>query len=319
MGINIAVLDASTLGEDLSLEPLSHIGNVSVYPSLSSDELINVLKTTEVAIVNKIKLNESNLKYAENLKLICIAATGYDNIDIEYCRSRNIGVCNVVGYSSNSVAQVTLALALNLYTNIPQFSEFVKSGEYTKSGVANRLTPVYHEISGKTWGILGFGNIGRRVARAAEALGCSVIVCSRTKKDEYENVTADELCRRSDILSIHTPLTTETHHIINKERLSLMKKNVVLINVARGAVCDEKALAEAIKNKKLGALGIDVYDGEPLSLKNPLYEIKNYDNVCFTPHMAWGAYEARVRCLDEIVKNIKSYLKGGNRSRVDSI
>lgn len=317
MGMNIAVLDASTLGNDLSLVPLNAVGCVSVYDSLSGTELIHVLESAEIVVVNKIKLNETNLKYAHKLKLICIAATGYDNIDIEYCRKHGIGVCNVVGYSSNSVAQVTLSLALNLYTNIPQFSEFVKSGEYTKSGIANRLTPVYHEISGKTWGILGFGNIGRRVARAAEALGCEVIVCSRTQKEEYENVTADELCRRSDILSIHTPLTAKTHHIINKERLSLMKNTAVLINVARGAICDEKSLAEAIKNKKLGALGIDVYDGEPLSIENPLYEIKNYDNVCFTPHMAWGAYEARVRCLDEIAENIKSYLNGGNRSRVD--
>lgn len=319
MGINISVLDAATLGEDLSLSPLSSLGNVSVYPSLTGDELIRVLKTTEIAVVNKIKLNESNLKHAEKLKLICIAATGYDNIDTEYCRSRGIGVCNVVGYSSDSVAQVTLALALGLYTNIPQFSDYVKSGEYTKSGVANRLTPVYHEISGKVWGILGFGNIGSRVARAAEALGCNILVCARSKKPGFENVTPDELCRRSDILSIHTPLTDDTYHIINAERLSLMKKSAVLINVARGAVTDEKALAEAVKNKKIGGIGIDVYDSEPLSPDNPLYEIKNLPNVCLTPHMAWGAYEARVRCVCEIAENIKSFLRGEIRCRVDLI
>lgn len=317
MGINIAVLDATTLGEDLSLTPLEKVGNLSVYPSLNDDELVRVLKNAEAVVVNKIKLNESNLKYAEKLKLICIAATGYDNIDLEYCRGRNIAVCNVVGYSSDSVAQVTLALALTLHTNIPQFSNYVKSGEYTKSGIANRLTPVYREISGKTWGILGFGNIGKRVACAAKALGCNVIVCSRSEKKGFENVTADELCRRSDILSIHTPLTDETYHIINSKRLALMKTTAILINVARGAVTDENAVAEAIKNKKLGGIGIDVYDGEPLSRENPLYEIKNFDNVCLTPHMAWGAYEARVRCIDEIAENIKSFINGGLRNRVD--
>ena len=317
MGINIAVLDASTLGGDLSLKPLDAVGNVTVYQSLSGRELIEVLKNAEAVIVNKIKLNESNLKYAENLKLICVAATGYDNIDVEYCRIRGIGVCNVVGYSSNSVAQVTLAMALSLYTNIPQFTDFVKSGEYTKSGTANRLTPVYHEISGKTWGILGFGNIGRRTAHAAEALGCKIIVCARSEKPGFENVGIDELCRRSDILSVHTPLTNDTFHIINRERLKLMKNTAILINVARGAVTDENALAEAVKKGEIGGIGIDVYDGEPLSETNPLYEIKDFDNVCLTPHMAWGAYEARVRCLNEMTENIKSFLCGGTRNRVD--
>ena len=319
MGIKIAVLDASTLGGDLSLKPLEEIGTADIYPSLCGDELVRVLKTAEAVIVNKIKLNETNLKYAENLKLICVAATGYDNIDVEYCRKRGIGVCNAVGYSSDSVAQLTLAIALNLYTNIPQFTEFVRSGEYTKSGVANRLTPVYHEISGKTWGILGFGNIGRRTARAAEALGCKIIVCARSEKQGYENVDTDELCRRSDILSVHTPLTDETYHIINRERLKLMKRTAILINVARGAVTDEKALAEAVKNGEIGGIGVDVYDGEPLGETNPLYEIKGYDNVCLTPHMAWGAYEARGRCLNEMIENIKAFLDGGTRNRVDLI
>lgn len=317
MGIKTAVLDASTLGSDLPLTPLNAVGDISVYQSLSGDELIRVLENAEAVVVNKIKLNENNLKYAKNLKLICIAATGYDNIDVEYCRKNGIGVCNVAGYSSDSVAQVTLAIALNLYTHIPQFADYVKNGEYTRSGVANILVPTYHEISGKTWGILGFGNIGKRVARAANALGCNILVCANTQKPGFENVTLDNLCRRSDILSIHTPLTNDTYHIINADKIALMKNSAVIINVARGAVTDEKALADAIKNKKIGGLGVDVYGTEPLSDDNPLYEIKDLPNVCLTPHMAWGAYEARVRCINEIAENIKSFLNGGTRNRVD--
>ncbi|MBE6718161.1 MAG: hydroxyacid dehydrogenase [Ruminococcaceae bacterium] len=315
--MKITVLDADTLGKDLSLEPLKAVGDVTIYNYSDPDEVIKRITDCEVVIINKIKLNETNLKYAKNLKLICIAATGYDNVDVEYCREHNIAVCNVVGYSTNSVALLTVSMALSLVTHLRQYNKFVVSGEYTKSGIPNRLEPAFHELDGMMWGIVGLGNIGKKVAKIASAMGCNVIANKRSDDPDYNIVSIDELIERSDIISVHTPLTDLTRGLISAERIGKMKKNAILINVARGAVCDEKALADAIKADKIGGLGIDVYSNEPFSEEHPFYEIKSHDNVLLTPHNAWGAYEARERCLYDIIENIKSFCGGGKRSRVD--
>lgn len=314
--MKIVVLDAATLGEDLSLDSLKELGECTVYQSTSTGDVESRLKDCDVVVLNKVRLNEANLKDAKNLKLICVAATGYDNIDIGYCRERGIGVCNVEGYSSHSCAQLTAAMVLSLATHLSEYNDFVKNGEYSKGSTANRLSPVYHELFGKTWGIIGFGNIGREVGAVARALGCELLVCKRNPVGGYRCVDLDTLCENADIITIHTPLTAETKEMINEQRLSLMKKDVILINVARGAVLDEKAVAEAIKKERIGAFGCDVYSKEPFSTEHPFYEIKDMPNVLFTPHMAWGAYESRVRCLDEIVLNIKDFFSGGNKGRV---
>ncbi|MBQ6998602.1 MAG: hydroxyacid dehydrogenase [Clostridia bacterium] len=315
--MKIVVLDAQTLGADLSLKPLEELGECTIYKSSAPDEVANRIADCEVVVLNKIKLNATNLYAAKNLKLICVAATGYDNIDVAYCKENGIAVCNVVGYSSHSVAQVTVATVLSLFTHIREYNGFVTSGEYTQSGVANKLSPVYHEIFGKTWGIIGFGNIGREVGNVAKALGCNLIVCKRTPEDGYRCVDIDTLCKESDIITVHTPLNESTKHLINKERLSVMKKDVVIVNEARGAVTDEAAVAEAVKTGEIGAFGSDVYSVEPFDAVHPFNEIKDLPNVCLTPHMAWGAYEARVRCLNEIVLNIKDFYSGGIKGRVD--
>ena len=268
-------------------------------------------------MLNKVKLNKTNLKYAKKLKLICVTATGFDNIDVGYCRENNIAVCNVADYSSNSVAQLTASTVLALSVNLFEYTKFVRSGNYTESGVANRLTPVYHELAGLTWGVVGLGNIGKKVAKIADALGCRVLACKNTPEDGYECVDIDTICRESDVITIHTPLNDSTKSLINAERINLMKKNVIIVNSARGAVTDELAIAEAIKNNKIGAFGTDVYSVEPFPKYHPFYEIKDYPNVCLTPHMAWGAYEARERCLNEIIKNIKAFFAGEIRNRVD--
>ena len=226
-------------------------------------------------------------------------------------------MCNVRGYSTYSVAQITVAAVLSLTCKMPQYNEYVKSGRYTESGIANRLVPVYHELFGKVWGIVGAGNIGRQVAKIAEALGCRVIVCKRTPVSDMECVNIDTLCKTADIISVHTPLTDETRGLISRERIALMKKDAIFVNVARGAIVDEQALTEAIEQNRLGGLGIDVYSKEPLPKEHPYNRILNNPNTCFTPHNAWGAYEARVRCLDIIAKNISSYLNGGTDNRVD--
>ena len=315
--MKITVLDADTLGRDLDLSPLSACGDVTVYSTTAPHEIEKRLDGTEVVLVNKIRLNKENLANNTTLKLICVAATGYDNIDVAYCRSRGIAVCNVVGYSTNSVAQLTVSMALSLCTHLPEYTESVKDGRYTEGGVANRLIPVYHEIAGKTWGVVGYGNIGAAVGKIADAMGCRVMAFKRTPTPGVECTDLHTLCRESDIISVHLPLTAETRGIIGERELELMKPDAILINVARGAVTDEKAVADAIAGGRLGGLGADVYSAEPMPKDHPFYPIREMDNVCLTPHMAWGSYEARCRCLGEIVKNIEAFARGELRSRVD--
>ncbi len=315
--MKITVLDADTLGRDLSLEPLETVGEVTIYDYSTSDEVKERITDCEVVIINKIKLNITNLCCAKKLRLICVAATGYDNIDVEYCRKNNIAVCNVIGYSTNSVALLTVSMALSLVTHLREYNDYVISGDYTKSGIPNHLEPTFHELDGMTWGIVGLGNIGKRVASIAYALGCKVIANKRTTEEGYNIVSIDELIEESDIISVHTPLTEQTRGLISAGRIKKMKKNAVLVNVARGAVCDEKMLANAIKENRIGGIGVDVYSTEPFGTEHPFYEIKDYPNVLLTPHNAWGAYEARERCLNDIIENIKSFYSGGKRGRVD--
>ena len=314
--MKIKVLDASTLGDDMDLSVFAKHGELTVYDKTSPDEVAKNASDADVIIINKVKVGAHNLSECENLKLICIMATGYDNIDTEYCKQRGIAVCNVVGYSSQSVAQITVAMVLSLVSHLSEYRDAVADGSYTRGGVANMLTPVYHEICGKTWGIVGYGNIGSQVGRVAQALGCRVIVNKRTPTADVECVDIDTLCRESDIITVHTPLTPDTKNLINEQRIKSMKPDTIFVNMARGLVADEAALADAIENGKLGGLGIDVYSAEPFGACHPYAKIAGYSNVCFTPHMSWGAYEARVRCRDEVMKNIESFLHGEKRNRV---
>ena len=315
--MKITVLDAKTLGEDLDLSPLSAVGETEIYQNTAPALVAERIADSEVVIINKVKLNESNLSSANKLRLICIAATGYDNIDVTYCKKAGIAVCNVVGYSTDSVAQITVATVLSLACHLKEHTASVSSGEYTRSGVANKLTPVYHELAGKTWGIIGYGNIGRKVGEIAKAFGCNVIANRQRATDEGECVSLETLCKESDVITIHTPLNDSTRGLVSKEMIALMKSDVIIVNTARGAVTDEAELAHAVKAGRIGALGSDVYSVEPFGEEHPFYEIKELPNVCFTPHMAWGAYEARKRCLEDIIKNIKAFYSGEIRSRVD--
>lgn len=315
--MSISVLDASTLGDDLSFDELFALGKTTIYQTTDVNEVENHIGDSDTIIVNKIKLNESNLKTASNLKLICVAATGYDNIDIDYCRQNGIAVCNVVAYSTHSVAQVTVAMALSLSTNLTEFSQFVNTSDYSNSGIANRLTPVYHELAGKIWGIIGMGNIGKQVAKIATALGCQVVGYRRNPDKDYTYLSLEELCKTSDIISVHLPLSDDTHGLINGDIISLMKKNAIFINVARGAITDEEALANALINGKISGLGIDVYSVEPFPPSHPFQKLLGNPRVCLTPHMAWGAFESRKRCLDEIILNIKAFYSGQIRNRLD--
>ncbi len=315
--MKIAVLDSKTLGADLDLSPLDELGEVFVYENTTPEEVASRIFDCDVCIINKIKLFEENLKNAKNLKLICLAATGYDNVDTKYCKKAGIGVCNVVGYSTHSVSQLTLTMALSLATRIFEYREYVNCGKYQRGDSANYLEPVYHQLYGKVWGVVGLGNIGRQVARVAEAMGCRVIANKRTPDEEFETVDLDTLVSSADIISIHTPLSDETRGLIGKKEIEKMKKTAIVINVARGAVVDEEALCDAILEEKIGAVGIDVYSKEPFSAEHPYNKILGRKNVCLTPHMAWAAYEARFLCLEEIIKNIKAFFGGEIRNRVE--
>ena len=314
--MKIVFLDASTIGADVDLSLFERYGDLKVYPTTSKEEFVERAADCDVIIINKLKVGRENLPYCPNVKLVCITATGFDNIDTEYCRERGIAVCNVVGYSTQNVAQLSVAMVLSLICHLTEYNRSVADGSYTRGGIANILTPVYHEICGKTWGIVGYGNIGKQVGVVAKALGCRVLVYKRTPIEGEECVDIDTLCRESDIISVHTPLNDGTRGLISRERIAMMKSDAILVNVARGAVCDEEAIADAILEGKLGGVGIDVYSKEPFGSDHPMARIAGRDNVILTPHMAWGSYEARNRCCEEIALNIESYLNGGRRNRI---
>lgn len=315
--MNIVVLDAATLGSDLDLSPLNALGTVIAYDGTPVEKIPERVAQADITISNKLKLNRQNLADAKNLKLVCVCATGVDNIDLEYCRERGIGVCNVPGYSTESVAQLTLTMALALMGHLKEYRDHVHSGAYSRGGVANCLTPVWHEITGKTWGVIGGGNIGSRVANLAEAFGCKVLMCRRKADDRWENADVDTLCEKADIISVHVPLTEETRGMIGKTQIDRMKKNVIFINVARGLVVDEEALTEAVEEDRIGGLGVDVFSAEPFGENHPYTRILDRDNVILTPHTAWGAIETRERCLNIVADNIKVWQAGGRQNRVD--
>lgn len=315
--MNIVILDAATLGPGIDLSALEAAGHVTVYDLTPAEALAERIADAEVLVTNKMKLNRDNLGSAKKLKLICVFATGYDCIDIAWCRLHGIGVCNAPGYSTDSVAQLTLTMALSLAAHLKEYRDYVSSGAYTNSGIANLLSPVWQELSGKTWGIVGGGNIGRRVAKLAEAFGCRVLMCRRKDDPDYETVGLEQLCRESDIISLHVPLTDETRTMIGQKEIGLMKKHVILINVARGAVCDEEALALAIEAGRIGALGVDVFSTEPFPENHPFTRIKALPNVCLTPHMAWGAVETRNRCVRMVAENILAFSSGSSLNRVE--
>ena len=308
--MNIVILDYQTLGEDLDLSGASKFGNVTKYPVTKQDEAAERVRDADIVIVNKVKMNESSLRYATHLKLICETATGYDNIDTEYCKKRGIRVANTPAYSTSCVAQITISMACSLINHLHEYRRFVHDGGYQNSISANMLEPVYHEMEGMTWGIIGFGNIGRGVAKIANAFGCKILVNKRHPVDDFECVDLDYLLKSSDIISIHCPLTDDTRGMIGRDQLLLMKKDAIIINVARGAVWDEEAVAQAIIDGTIGGVGCDVFSYEPIDEKHPFIKILDRDNVLLTPHMAWGSFESRTRCFNTVLSNIEAYLGG---------
>ncbi len=318
--MKLVVLERNSVGTDVDVSCYEKFGEVTYYPNTVAENTAERVKDADIVIANKAPMNENTLKDAPNVKLICLFATGFDNVDLAYCKSRGIKVANVVNYSTAAVVQHTLLLALALEEKLIHYDNYVKSGEYGAQDRFSNFDRPFGELDGKTWGIVGMGNIGRGVARVAQALGCKVIFYSASGKSactEYERVEFDELLAQSDVLSLHCPLSDRTRGLINKAAFAKMKKTAVLVNVARGPVVDTQALYEALTQGQIAAAGLDVLEKEPISRDNPLNEIKDSTKLIITPHMAWASTEARERLVDEVVKNIQAFLDGEERNVVN--
>lgn len=316
---SIVVLDGNTLG-NMNYSLLEEFGSLKVYGMTKEDEVLERIKEANIILTNKVVLNEDNLKECKNLELICEMATGFNNIDIEYAKNTNIAVTNVAGYSTNTVVQHTFATLLHLYDKINYYDEFVKSGNYSNSGMFTNLDKPYNDLSGKTWGIIGLGAIGRGVAKVCEAFGMNVIYYSTSGKNNnssYKRVEFEELLKTSDIISIHAPLNENTKGLMNYENISKMKREAFLVNMGRGPIIVEEDLARAIDEKKIAGAALDVFSVEPILSENPLLSVKNKDRLVLTPHIAWASVEARERLFNDLIENIRAFNKGEIRNRVE--
>lgn len=315
----IVILDGKTLG-DISIEKLKEIGEVQYYEATDESEVSERIKDANIILTNKVVLNKNNMKDAKNLEFIAETATGFNNIDIDYAKNHRIGVANVAGYSTNAVVQHTFASALGLLNQVVYYDNYVKNGEYSKSGSFTCLNKPYYEVENKVWGIIGLGTIGSKVGKIAEAFGAKVIYYSTSGKNassEFKRVSFDELLELSDIISIHAPLNENTRGLINYEVLSKMKSSAILVNMGRGPIVVEKDLARAIEENQIRGAALDVYEIEPVSEENALLSIKNKDKLLLSPHIAWSSIEARERLFNEVIENIKAFYNGKDRNRVD--
>ena len=318
--MKIVMLDRNSVGMDMDVSIFERLGEFEAHDVANRESCKKWIQDANVVIFNKCRLDEDLLKDAPNVQLLCVTATGFDNIDLEYARKRNIAVTNVRNYSTPAVAQHTFALALYVLEKIAYYDNYVKSGEYSNQLGFSNFSEKYTELAGKTWGIVGLGNIGRKVASIAEAFGCKVIFYSASGNNdtkEYERVDLDTLLKESDILSLHCPLTDRTRNLINKETLKKMKSTAILVNVARGPVVNDQDLYEALEEGVIAGAGLDVLGVEPMEKTNPLGKIKDSRKLLITPHMAWASVEARTRCLEEVYKNIEAFVAGELRNRVD--
>lgn len=302
----IVFLDAATLGA-VSLAPISSLGELVCYPNSTPKEALERVVDADVLIVNKIKVTDELLSAAPSLKLICEAATGMNNIDLEAAGRRGIPVRNVAGYSTDSVVQTTFALILSLISEVGRFDSYVKDGSYSRSGLFTEVSAPYMELAGKTMGIIGMGTIGHRVADVARAFGMDVIYFSTSGTShckDFPSVSLEKLLATSDVISIHSPLNERTKGLIGAAEIRKMKASAILVNAARGGIVDEKALADAISEGIIAGAAADVFTQEPLPADNPLLHTSRPERLRFTPHVAWASREALERLVAGIAKNI---------------
>ncbi|MBQ6087020.1 MAG: D-2-hydroxyacid dehydrogenase [Bacteroidales bacterium] len=310
--MKIVYLDASTMG-DTPLDPIAALGELVCYPTSTPEEALERVGDCDVLIINKIIVDKRLLAAAPRLKLVCEAATGVNNIDLEECASRGIPVKNVAGYSTDSVVQATFMHVLSLMGNAPYFDDFVKSGKYSRSPIFTDVSRPFIEMAGKTYGVVGMGNIGSRVAKVASAFGMKVIYYSTSGTGhckEYPCVPLDELMSSSDVISIHAPYNARTAGLIGERELRLMKPTAFIVNMGRGGIVDEVALAKVVGEGAIGGAAMDVFSKEPLPSDNPLLHTARPERFRFTPHTAWASVEARARLVGMIADNIRTWLEG---------
>lgn len=311
--MKIVILDAKTLGATPNLVDISKFGEFIIYESTDKDQRVDRIGDAEIIITNKVLIDAYVMDHCPDLKLVCISATGMNNVDLPAAEKKGIKVMNAAGYSSGSVAQHTFAMLLQLTNQIRYYDQYVKSGKYAQSDIFTHHGPTIFELQGKNYGIIGMGNIGRTVAAIAESFGAHVQYYStsgKNREQDYPSLSLEELLKTSDIISIHAPLNEHTRNLIGKDQLAMMQSHAILINVGRGGIVDEKALADTIDQQAIGGACIDVFEQEPINADNPLLSVRYPDRLVLSPHNAWASIEARTRLVEIIIENIKSYLAG---------
>lgn len=308
--MKIVFLDAKTIGDDINLSGFDELGEVVKYGFSTTEEARERTKDADVIILNKVEINEKTIGEAKNLKLVCVTATGTNNLDKEYLAKRGIAWRNVAGYSTESVAQHTFAMLFYLLEKLRYYDDYVKTEKYVEDVSFTHFAKAFHELTGMTWGIVGLGNIGRRVADIAKMFGCRVIYYSTSGKNiqlGYDRVSFEELLTQSDIVSVHAPLDENTQGLMNQAAFTKMKKTAIFLNLGRGPIVVEQDLADALNEGEIAAAGLDVLSVEPMQAQNPLRSIKDSEKLLITPHIAWASVEARNRLMQIIVEQIKSF------------
>lgn len=308
--MNIVFLDAKTMGDVPNLNILDRYGDVTCYPTTHPNQTLERVREADIVISNKVQLDKNIIDQAKNLKLICIAATGTNNVDKEAARAKGIPVKNATDYASVSVAQITIALLLYFIHDIPYYDSYIKRSEYAKSDIFTHHGKNFWELNGKRFAIIGLGNIGSQVAKIAKAFGAEVVYYSASGKNTnqpYLHLGLEELIRTSDIISIHAPLNKYTANLIDYKCLQQAKETALLINVGRGGIVNEEDLAQALDEGLIAGACLDVFENEPIDEKNPLLKLKNKDNLVLTPHIAWASIEARTLLVKKIGQNIQEF------------
>lgn len=308
--MKIVFLDAKTIGDDINLGKFDALGQVIKYPFSTDAQAKERTIDADVVIVNKVNINENTIGQARNLKLVCVTATGTNNLDKVYLDKKGIEWRNVAGYSTDSVAQHTFALLFYLLEKLRYYDDYVKSEKYVNDTIFTHFDEAFHELSGHTYGIIGLGAIGRKVAEIAKVFNMNVIYASASghaPQEGYNQVDMDTLLSTSDIISIHAPLNEHTEGLINTEALKKMKHAAILLNLGRGPIVIEKDLADALNKNQIAAAGLDVLSAEPMASDNPLLEIKDSKKLIITPHIAWASVEARIRLMDIIYQQVKDF------------
>ena len=310
--MKIVFLDAGSLGSDVDYSEFEQLGEVVKYPRTSPEDVPSRIEDADVIVVNKVPVNESTISDARNLKLVCVSATGTNNLDKDYLERRGIEWRNAAGYSTESVAQHTFAMLFYLMEGLRYYDDYVKNGDYAASSLFTHFGTPFHELGSVTWGILGLGAIGRRVADIAGMFGANVIYYSASgapAQEGYRQVDFDTLLTQSDILSIHAPLNEYTENIMNADAFRKMKSSAILLNLGRGPIVNEADLADALNSGEIRAAGLDVLTVEPMTKDNPLFGVENKSRLFITPHVAWAAVEARQRLMKIVAEHIREFFR----------